>query len=439
MRNKAILNIGIGDITSFTYSSGNTSITFKNSYNEWFISSANMVKADLERVTSFLNSLTQGEILKFIDNTKAGSLSTGLDNPIAKLKIDTFSGKTIVFEFGAPVPLDKTSESPEKTPPLSTPWGQIYLKSSLYREVLIAQSSLFIGLNTDINYWQNKKLLDIPFDSILDTTIKGSSESVSFKRFKDTKFSIYKPSELPTSTWECNSLNNRITNLKALEIIENPSKYKEKADFNPPYATISIRTGRTKLLPSAKEYEGSLIISKNIVQHQNTKARFVRVKNTSKLYLVAAKALDEIVKSPFDLMDKSLVSLMAEDIDEIRIRTKISGEDTTIEVERDGDIWKVSNPSSLRDKDVDDLVYDIITVQMTGIAEKKSSLHDYGLDSPFAEISVTPKKGNIQEIVIGNFVNPDKRKEIYLKLGSGKTVYSSPAKLRQIIEGLIAD
>ncbi|MBN2135576.1 MAG: DUF4340 domain-containing protein [Acidobacteria bacterium] len=439
MRNKAILNINVGDIASFTYASQKTSITFKNSDKEWFISSSRMIKADLERVTSFLNSLTQGEILKFIDNTKAADLKTGLENPVAELNINTVSGNTISLQFGASVPLDKISESTENSQQPSAPSGQIYLKSSTYREVLVAQSSLFLGLNTDINYWRNKKLLDIPFDSILDTTIQGPKESVSFKRVRETKFSIYKPSELPTSTWECNSLNNRITNLKALEIVENPSELKEQPDFDPPYSIVSIKTGPTKLLPAAENYEGSLIISNNVIKYQNTNVRFVKVNNIGKLYLVTAKAISDIVKTPFDLMDKSLVSIIAEDIDEIRIKTKIGAEDTIIKVERDSNTWKVSDPPSLKNKDVDDLVYDIVMVQMTGIAEKKSSIHDYGLDSPFAKISVIPKKGDAQEILIGNFVSVDKKKEIYLKLGSGRTVYTSPSKLRLIIEGLIAE
>jgi hypothetical protein len=162
-------------------------------------------------------------------------------------------------------------------------------------------------------------------------------------------------------------------------VSEKDSKWDEYG-LDKPAFTVTLFTKDKK----AEVFFGAINPSKS--------SYYARVDEDPKLLLVADTLKKSLNKSPYDLRDKSVITLAPEDVD----RLKISRGNESVELEKqDKDKWLVTSPERFTAKKA---LIDAALNSLSGvnakqiIDEPKSEGDPYGLDNPQVSITMGGKK-----------------------------------------------
>ncbi len=430
-RDRRLVQDTSGVIKNIKFSKNGKSLEiYSGSDERWRLKSSDGKRADSEKVSSFLNSISMAEIDDFIDPANAEAKPEQFKQS-RTLQLEDSNGKTIRITLGSifkKKSADPTAEKNEK---------YIYAKASNFDELLVLRAGLFTDVNPDISIWRDRNISTLSFDSIIDTNIKGPNEEVAFKRLAESKYQVYKPSEVKTSNLACSTLNTHLSDLKAVKILNIGKTAPSNTGFDQPYAVITSRTAPNDVKPDAKKGTYIFTIGSLKKTDSGENARYVKVnKQPDEIYLVKDEQLKEVIKTSFQLMDKRLTALSAEEIQSVSIKTRFNGESIEIELEKEDDRLVIDSPSEFEDKDVDDFVFQISGLSMMGTAKKDSPVVKHGFDSPFAKLSVATTDQNLT-ILIGNYLPGDLKDKIYVRMGNDDTVYITSSSIRKDIEDIL--
>jgi len=434
-RDKKLLKFDRKEISEIALNVNRGSLLFdREEDSKWQLTADKTYRADTEKISLLLTTISNAEIKEFLKGD-TGLKKIGLKSPAKRISFKKEDGSELSLGFGEIKPAEKEKTEESETAPKAK--DLIYVQSSAHKYPVLVEKSIVEQLDGNLNAWRSKNILDVDFDAINDTRIKGPEKSVAFKRIGSSEYQIYRPEEIKTSHWECNTLNTRLSNLKNVKFLEASDSILKKAGFNNPYAAITITTGKNELNPDIEKEEKYKIIIGNSTKVDEDDVRYVKISGKDEeIYLVKTESLDEVLKTPFELRDKQLVDITAGAVESIKIRTEVDGKMTDILIERDGEEWSVEEPESLSEKDADDIVWDVIGLRMTGTAVKPAGLKEYGLETPFAVITVNMKEEEPITIKIGNLIPGDAEDQCYLMLGSDETIYTVNTTLRSAIDGL---
>jgi hypothetical protein len=155
---------------------------------------------------------------------------------------------------------------------------------------------------------------------------------------------------------------------------------------------------------------------------------YARVDDQPKLLLVADTLKNSLNKTPYDLRDKSVLSMASEDVE----RLVISKGNESVELERqDKDKWLLSKPERFTaKKSVIEAGLDRLTALKAKeiIDEPKSEGDPYGLDNPEESITIAGKKLE-QVLLIGKAAgnakepSPGVGPNLYTKVKGQDTIY----------------
>lgn len=441
-RDKKFANLEPEKIAGFDFSVADKTFKLEKTGDKWMLDAGKEYRADDEVVRRVLNSLSAAQVKEFLKPETDDKDTRGLNNPEVRITLKDDEGKEINLSFGkdkqSSVPVSKKKTKKQSAAP-SVP-ENIYARNSAMKADMLVEKSLTADLKTDIQFWRSKKIVDVPFDAISDTKIEGPEKTVAFrKNEKDpSEFVIYEPETMSASHWECNSLNNRIANISAVEFLDPTPENMKKAAFGKPYATITFKTDKSKINPDVEAGKTYMIIIGAEDKKDKTSGRYVKVSGDDKeVFLVSDDVLKDVIKTSFDLRDKDLIHVKADEVEKITIKTVVGKKKTDIVIEEDGTKWEVSDPRELRDKNVDDILWDIISLRMDGTAAKHESLSDYGLETPFAVITLHLNNGKKTVIKLGCLIPGDNPSQNYLMIDGDKNVYITSIALRNVISGLV--
>lgn len=442
-RNKRLLDIDPEKISFFSFIKSGKTFTFEKINEDWMLVLDKKYRADEDIVKRVLNSLVGADVKEFLRPADSGDKVRGFDAPVVQISLKESSGRMFALSFGKvkTAAVQTKGKGKDNVPPIQPEPERIYSRSSIYKSDLLVENSLIADFKTDPNAWKSKKILDIHFDSINDTGIIGPEKTVAFKRSgkNDSEFEIYEPEKMRASHWECNSLNSRIANMQAMKFLQSTPETLRKAGFSKPYATINFKTGKNKLNPEEKEAKEYSIIIGAVEKADKTGERYVKIKgNDKEIFLVSSEVIKDVLKTPFDLREKELVHVNAEEVEEITINTTINKKPVEITIEKDDDKWEVSDPRDLRDKNVDDILWDIMSLKMDGTAVKPEKLSDYGLEKPVAVIKLHLEDDTVTVIKIGSLIPGDNPTQNYIIIEGDDNIYITSTALRNVISGLIA-
>lgn len=441
-RDKKMTHIDAAEINAFSITESGKTFDFRKQNERWFLSADRTYPADEEVVTRVLNSITAAQVKEFINSEKREVSASGLDNPSIKLVLkDIKKGETSVF-FGN-IKKQQTLKTEKGETQTSAPAEaeKIYARCSDFKSDLLVDKSLTSDLLADIKLWKSRKIFEIEFDSINDTRIAGPVKTVAFRRSgKDqSEYEIYEPERLRASHWECNSLNSVIAAAKAEEFIKPTAEVLNKAEFDKPFAVITVKTGKNKLNPDIKDNAVYTLIIGGTTKKDKITGRYAKSSNnTEEVFIVSGETVKELVKTPFDLREKELIHINAEKIESILIKTLMNNKLTEILVEKDDGKWQISEPKVLRDKNVDDILWDILSLKMEGTAVKPVKLSDYAFDRPFAAITLHHAGDKELTFKIGSLIPGDSSSQNYVMVEGDNNIYITSTALRNVISGLIS-
>jgi hypothetical protein len=440
-RDKKLVNLEPDKISSFSFTVSGKTFNIEKMDDNWTLTVDKKYRADDEIVKRALNSLSSAEVKEFLKQEEGKEETRGLGKPEIQVALKDTEGRELRLAFGkvktSGIPVVKNKAKSEPAAPAEP--EKIYARSSGCKSDLLIEKTLIADLKTDLQAWKSKKIVDVPFDSINDVRIDGPEKTVAFRRTgKDSsEFEIYEPEKLRASHWECNSLNSRIANISATDFLKPTLETQKKAAFGKPYAVITFKTGRNNMNPDTKEEKAYSIIIGAAGRKDKINGRYAKVTgNDEEIYLISDDTLKEVIKTPFDLREKELIHVRADEVEKITIRAVVGKKPADIIIEKDRDKWEVSEPNELRDKNVDDILWDILSLKMDGTAVKPARLSAYSLEPPFAMVTLHLTNDKKTVIRIGGLIPGDNPAQNYLMIEGDKNIYITSTALRNVITGL---
>jgi hypothetical protein len=165
---------------------------------------------------------------------------------------------------------------------------------------------------------------------------------------------------------------------------------------------------------------------------------YVRLEDTSAVFLAGQAVRTDISKKPEDFRDKKLTDLTTAQVTRVLLKTA-AGE---MELEKKADHWEIIKPLRARgdDQKIGDLLAQITTASIQQfVAEDRGDLHPYGLAEPRGSITLfTAEDKAGQMLQIGGI--PGKEKDqVYVRFAARNAVYTLPKKIEEVLGTKPAD
>jgi hypothetical protein len=165
---------------------------------------------------------------------------------------------------------------------------------------------------------------------------------------------------------------------------------------------------------------------------------YVRLEDTSAVFLAGQSVRTDISKKPEDFRDKKLTDLTTAQVTRVLLKTA-AGE---MELEKKADHWEIIKPLRARgdDQKIGDLLAQITTASIQQfVAEDRGDLHPYGLAEPRGSITLfTAEDKGGQMLQIGGI--PEKEKDqVYVRFAARNAVYTLPKKIEEVLGTKPAD
>lgn len=165
---------------------------------------------------------------------------------------------------------------------------------------------------------------------------------------------------------------------------------------------------------------------------------YVRLEDTSAVFLAGQTVRTDISKKPEDFRDKKLTDLTTAQVTRVLLKTA-AGE---MELEKKADHWEIVKPLRARgdDQKIGDLIAQVTTATIQQfVAEDRGDLHPYGLAEPRGSITLfTAEDKGGQMLQIGGI--PEKEKDqVYVRFTARNAVYTLPKKIEEVLGTKPAD
>ncbi len=289
----------------------------------------------------------------------------GLKEPRLTAVLDYGEGKEIKLLIG------------KKTPVGSEAYAKIEGRKDLY----ILSASVFNALNLNPDKLREKKLAKIDSDKARslslthgDTTIKVENRPEDDK----DKWFITSPINARADEFQTAQVITKLAGLEAKDFVEKPAKDVDYGFDKPSLLAEVVDEERNKATitigaKSDKRAEASL---------NGGELLYAKVEGRDEILLVAAQDVDELLKQPIDLRDKSIVELDKQNINYVRVQSK---KRLSFAIKRLPDGWHLDRPvkAPANTGKVADILWDLVQLEAREyVAEKPEDLKQYGLAIP---------------------------------------------------------
>jgi hypothetical protein len=220
---------------------------------------------------------------------------------------------------------------------------------------------------------------DVEADKIQELKVKAASGEVTTLRKSSDKWQIESPVAAPASDSEVMSLTSALGQLEVVRVIEeNPADLQEYG-LATPRIEVEFKSADGK--PS-----GRLLVG-----HKTPTGAGLYAKRNEepRVFLIADYQETSLNKAPFDLRDKSLITIERDKVDGIEVNAGGSA----IQFAKEGSDWKITKPIAARAdfSTVDGLVGRVENAQMKSIVTETATpeeLRKFGLDKPSATVTL---------------------------------------------------
>jgi Domain of unknown function (DUF4340) len=237
----------------------------------------------------------------------------GLNTPKYEVDLSTSDGKTVRLALGN-----------------RTGVGDVMYAQVDGGDVNLIDSSLAKTLKTAATDLRDKRLLSISTTDVKQVRITTGGQNLTMIQ-DGGKWKITSPTELPGDSSAISSLISTITSTEATEFLPSNSDELAFAGFEHPTTQIRLSTAAPTTAPSATEPSDSTSQTLTIGAPDSLSKDHYFVETSDGLFAkIAGTSLDNLKKTPMDLRDKNLVTILPGDVTTIALlkETYLSGATT---------------------------------------------------------------------------------------------------------------
>ena len=308
-------------------------------------------------------------------------------------------------------------------------------KTTLLLLAAVVALGLFIkyeskGPGTDEARQQARNMVNFEREKLDGIVIQNGDDKIELRR-QDRKWRIETPFK---DQADSGAIENLLADLEGWQKFDTiPAQEIEKDKGRLDEFGLSKAKLRLKLL--GKEMPPEIVFGGDAAFEGKM---YVRLEDTSAVFLAGQTVRTDISKKPEDFRDKKLTDLTTAQVTRVLLKTA-AGE---MELEKKADHWEIVKPLRARgdDQKIGDLIAQVTTASIQQfVAEDRGDLHPYGLAEPRGSITLfTAEDKAGQMLQIGGI--PEKEKDqVYVRFAARNAVYTLPKKIEEVLGTKPAD
>lgn len=375
---KKMVHLDKDKITRFELIDGEkTKVKVEKLADKWLLSVPVKTVADKAAVGSFLSSFTGAESERVIQEKDVKWNEYGLDKPEFTVVCST-KDKSAKLSFGA--------ANPAKT--------SYYLRVDDEPKLYLVADTLKNSLNKTAFNLREKSVFGIAETDVDKIAIAGNGQDLEVVRKSADKWVTEKPEHFAVKLAPVMSDLRLLTNLKAKQIIDEPTQEGDPYGLDKPEETIVLsgpKLVQTLELGKALDKKAGVPLEPD---------RYARLKGDKTVYVIDGRSLKALKTDPSEMRDRSLLSFNPADID--RVEISLDGKEWVAAHDKDKR-WIIEKPEKKTNVDawavtgalwgLKDLEWKSLTKP---IPEKLEALH---LDKPRLTVSLF-KKGEKEPMTL---------------------------------------
>src|SRR5262249_4302984 len=260
-----------------------------------------------------------------------------------------------------------------------------------------------------------KKLLAIKAEDISQIDLKYPDREIMIERPKGGEWRIVKPVGVDADQTAVNNLARAIADAQTTKTVdENPKDLAPFGLASPP-TVVTVTTYKGQTLPGIEVGKTTPVGF----------SAYVKLTSQPAVMLTSSAFPSGMNKTLDQLRGRDLMNFKVDDVNRFTI-TRDSGQ--TIEIERDGDKWRITKPGNyLADPtQVRQLLSALVNAKVVDfVADTPASVSQYGLEKPHLLVTVYVGKAGASQSLLFGFKQTEEGKDgIYVRRGERTPVYT---------------
>jgi hypothetical protein len=258
------------------------------------------------------------------------------------------------------------------------------------------------------------KLIDVKPDDIAKIELKYADRDIVLERDKGKPWRLVKPIGADADQTQTNNLARAIADAVQVRTVDDQPADLAPFGLKPPAATVTVITFDKKTLPSI-EVGKSTPIGFNA---------YVRLSNSPAVMLTEGAFSSGMNKTVNDLRVRDLMAFSLDDVQKLII-ARDNGQ--TVEIDRDGDKWKIvkPTPSPADDTAVRMALGTLVNARASDfVSDAPGNVAQYGLEKPHLTATVVLKSGEQQSMLFGFKQGGEGKSGIFVRRGERAPVYA---------------
>ena len=279
--------------------------------------------------------------------------------------------------------------------------------------VIIGGYALYVGKFSKPSD-ETQKLYQVDPADIAQIDLKYPDREIVLSRKKGGDWDITKPIGADADQTAATNLARAIADCQLVKTVEDKPTDLQPFGLDKPTATVTITTFEGKTFPS-------IAVGKTTPIGFNA---YIKTSDKPAVMLTQAAFQSGMNKTINELRNRDLISLKAEDVQKL-VLTKDDG--TTIEIDRDGDQWKIVKPASYKADDtvVRQALSELVNAKVADfVNDTPANVAQYGLEKPHATITAYLTDGRSQSLLFGFKQTEAGKDGIYVRRGERAPVYT---------------
>jgi len=259
-----------------------------------------------------------------------------------------------------------------------------------------------------------QKLIAVKQDDIAKIELKYSDRDIVLERDKGKPWRLVKPVGADADQAQANNLARAIAEGVLVRTLDDKPADLAPFGLKPPTTTVTVTTFDHKTVPAIE-------VGKSTPIGFNT---YVRLANSPAVLLTEGAFSSGMNKTVNDLRVRDLMAFKLDDVEKLTI-ARDNGQ--TVEIDRDGDNWKIVKPapSPADDTAVRMALGTLVNARASDfVADAPGNVNQYGLEKPHLTATVVLKNGEQQSMLFGFKQNEQGKSGIYARRGERAPVYA---------------
>jgi hypothetical protein len=274
-----------------------------------------------------------------------------------------------------------------------------------------------------------RKLLAVKQDDIAKIELHYSDRDIVLERDKGKPWRLVKPIGAEADQTQANNLARAIADCAVVRTVDDKPADLVPFGLKPPTTTVTVTTFDKKTLP-AIEVGKSTPIGFNA---------YVRLADSPAVLLAEAVFSAGMNKTVNDLRVRDLMAFKLDDVRKLII-ARDNGQ--TVEIDRDGDHWKIVKPApyAADDTAVRMALSTLVNAKASDfIADAPGDVTQYGLEKPHLTATVVLKNGEQQSMLFGFKQSEQGKSGIYVRRGERAPVYAVAGYVMSSLDKSVLD